>query len=313
MRTKSSSTHLAEPRGFLMRLQFAHALASIVAATGIAASLLAGSVNAQTTTYYAILSGAAEAPPNTSTGIGTARVTFNTTSQTMHVVATFSGLTGNVTASHIHCCNATPFVGTSGVATVTPTFTGFPSGVTSGSYDQTFDMTLAAGSFNAAFVTANGGTPATAFAALQAGTAAGKAYFNIHTSTFGGGEIRGFPVQATLDVDASASSTRYHALTDGLLIMRYLLNSASTPATAGATGVTATRTLPADVKAYLDTIKPALDIDGDTNFDASTDGMLIVRYLLGLRGDSLIANAVTPGAPRNSAALIEAYLATLTP
>ena len=63
--------------------------------------------------------------------------------------------------------------------------------MTSGSYDQTFDMT-AASSFNATFVTNNGGTPASAFAALRAGMDAGKAYLNIHSSFASGGEIRGF-------------------------------------------------------------------------------------------------------------------------
>ena len=52
-------------------------------------------------------------------------------------------------------------------------------------------MTLAS-SYNPAFVTANGGTPASAFAALVAGLNAGDAYLNIHTTQFPGGEIRGF-------------------------------------------------------------------------------------------------------------------------
>ena len=41
-------------------------------------------------------------------------------------------------------------------------------------------------------MTANGGTPASAEAALMASIAAGTAYFNIHSTTFQGGEIRGF-------------------------------------------------------------------------------------------------------------------------
>ena len=60
----------------------------------------------------------------------------------------------DTTASHIHCCVAPP--GNAGVATTTPTFPGFPLGVTAGTYSQTFDMTAAA-SYNPAFVTANGG------------------------------------------------------------------------------------------------------------------------------------------------------------
>jgi CHRD domain len=47
-------------------------------------------------------------------------------------------------------------------------------------------------SYNLAFVTANGGTAATAEAALLSGMMDGKSYLNLHTSVFPGGEIRGF-------------------------------------------------------------------------------------------------------------------------
>jgi len=77
------------------------------------------------------------------------------------------------------------------VATTVPTFPGFPLGVTSGTYNDTLDLTQAS-SFNPAFVTANGGTPASAEAALAAALAADKAYLNIHTTVSPGGEISGF-------------------------------------------------------------------------------------------------------------------------
>lgn len=141
--------------------------------------------------YAAILNGASEAPPNASAGTGLATVTIDTTLTTMRVQATFSGLTGNTTAAHIHGPTLLPGAGTAGVITTTPSFVGFPLGVTSGSMDQTFDMTLA-GSYNAAFITANGGTTAGAFTALQNSLNARTAYFNVHTSAFPGGEIRGF-------------------------------------------------------------------------------------------------------------------------
>lgn len=107
---------------------------------------------------------------------------------------TFSGLTGPVTAAHIHCCTSTANAETAGVATVTPTFTDFPLGVTSGTYDRTFDLSLAS-SFSAGFINAHGRNVLSAENGLFAGMLAEKAYFNIHTSTFGGGEIRGFLVQ----------------------------------------------------------------------------------------------------------------------
>jgi hypothetical protein len=141
--------------------------------------------------YVANLSGPGESPPNTSPGVGSAEVDIDTAVHTMRVRVSFSGLTSGTTASHIHSATGTPLSGTAGVATATPTFPNFPLGVTSGTYDQTFDMTLAS-SYNPAFVTANGGTPASAEAALFAGIAAGQAYLNIHTTNFTGGEIRGF-------------------------------------------------------------------------------------------------------------------------
>lgn len=141
--------------------------------------------------YVTGLTGAAEALPNASAGIGAAIVTFDLDLLTMRVQTTFAQLTGNVTASHIHCCTANPGTGTVGVATQLPTFSGFPLGATYGAYDAIFDMTLAS-SYGAAFVTANGGSLSNAFSTLLAGADAGKAYLNIHSSFAPGGEIRGF-------------------------------------------------------------------------------------------------------------------------
>ena len=141
--------------------------------------------------YWVNLSGPNEVPANNSPGIGKALVTIDVAANTMRVQATFSGLLAGVTASHIHAPTAVAGTGTAGVATTTPTFTGFPSAVTSGTYDRSFDMLLAS-SYNPSYVTNNGGTPASAFAALKAAISAGKAYLNIHSTMFPGGEIRGF-------------------------------------------------------------------------------------------------------------------------
>ena len=142
-----------------------------------------------TVVYTTSLSGPAENPTNASPGTGAATITVNTTAHTLRVQATFSGLLGTTTASHIHCCNAAP--GVAGVATQTPTFALFPLGVTSGSFDQTLN-TLDLASYNPAFVSLNGGTASSAESALFAGLDAGTSYLNIHTSVFSTGEIRGF-------------------------------------------------------------------------------------------------------------------------
>jgi hypothetical protein len=120
----------------------------------------------------------------------------------MRIQASFSGLetvghapnpnpTSATTAAHIHAPTATPFTSTAGVATQTPSFSGFPLGVNSGTMDTTLDLTLAS-SWNAAFITGNGGTPATAEAAFFGFMAVGRAYFNVHSNNHAGGEIRGF-------------------------------------------------------------------------------------------------------------------------
>jgi hypothetical protein len=156
-----------------------------------AAAMLPTSVRATSLTFDAILNGPSESPPNASPGTGFATVIVDNVADTMLVDVTFSGLLGTTTASHIHCCSAVPGAGTAGVATTTPTFTGFPLGVMSGTYIHTFDMTLAS-SYNPAFIAANGGTPLSAFAVLLAGMEAGESYLNIHTTVVPGGEIRGF-------------------------------------------------------------------------------------------------------------------------
>lgn len=148
--------------------------------------------NAAETAYYAILSGANEAPlPNNSPGVGTGYAYIDPVAHTMRVIVDFANLTIGNTACHIHAPTAVAFTGTVGVATTTPTFTGFPTGAVTGTYDHTFDTSLTS-SFNGSFVTANGGTASGAETALFAAIAAGKAYVNLHTTNFPGGEIRGF-------------------------------------------------------------------------------------------------------------------------
>ncbi|MEO8132496.1 MAG: RHS repeat-associated core domain-containing protein, partial [Betaproteobacteria bacterium] len=58
----------------------------------------------------------------------------------------------------------------------------------------------------------------------------------------------------------------------------------------------------------LNDIRPLLDIDGNGQADALTDGLMIIRYLFGLRGASLIGGAVGPGATRTTAPAVETLL-----
>jgi len=143
--------------------------------------------------YAVTLNGANESPANTSSGLGAAIVDYNDATHTLQLAVSFAGLTGTTTASHIHAPTASPFTGTAGVATTTPSFAGFPLGVQSGAFATSLDLT-AASSYNPAFVTANGGSTAGAETALTTAMANGEAYLNIHSTSFPGGEIRGFLV-----------------------------------------------------------------------------------------------------------------------
>ena len=183
---------------------------------GVAGALAVSSAIAGAQTWKAMLSGANESPANASPATGS--VTFTLSGNVLTINGSFVGLLGNSAAAHIHCCTAAALTGNAGVATEVPSLPGFPLGVTSGTFNGSFDMTLAS-SWNAAFITANGGTTTSAMAALIAGMNSGRAYFNIHSSQFGGGEIRGF-ILSTVPEPSSVFLTTAGLFGVGLLVVR---------------------------------------------------------------------------------------------
>ena len=125
------------------------------------------------------------------------------------------------------------------------------------------------------------------------------------TATFAPNDAYAF----RLDVD---KNNAYDALTDGLLILRYLFGNTGNGLILGVVGPGAAITTSAPMLTRLTDLRPVIDVDGDGQADKFTDGILIVRYLFGMRGSALVANAVSPNATR-SAAQIEAYIASLLP
>jgi hypothetical protein len=152
---------------------------------------LAANATATPIEFVANLSGAKEVPPNLSPGTGSVTAIFDFAAHTLDLDVTFSGLTSPTIAAHIHAPTTFAFSGTAGVATQVPFFDGFPIGVTSGTYDHAFN-TLDPAFYNPDFITAHGGTAASAEAAFASAVTDGRAYFNIHTDNFPRGEIRGF-------------------------------------------------------------------------------------------------------------------------
>src|SRR5689334_4320011 len=136
---------------------------------------IAPQARAQVVSYTATLNGANESPPTTSTATGTALVDYDPVAHTLRIHGTFTGLTSNTTQAHIHAATTAPLTGTAGVATPVPTFTGFPLGVTSGTFDGTLNLRVDA-SYNPSYETANGGTAISAEAALISAISTGRAY-----------------------------------------------------------------------------------------------------------------------------------------
>ena len=116
------------------------------------------------------------------------------------------------------------------------------------------------------------------------------------------------PPALTLDADGNGE---YDALTDGLLIYRYLAGLTGNAHTAGAIGNLPVRSLSTDIALFLNALGPQLDVDGDTQVLAVTDGLIVLRYLLGLRGTALTAGIIGVG-PR-PVGQIETYIQALMP
>jgi hypothetical protein len=139
--------------------------------------------------WTAILDSSQEIPPNASQGSGTGTIEFDDATNVLALSLTWQDLTGNGVQSHIHCCVTSP-PGNVGIA-LDLWLIGTPQ-PPSGTYQRFYDLDVE-NPFRAAFVAANGGTTLSAFDALAAAMNAdeGRAYFNIHTNLFPGGEIRG--------------------------------------------------------------------------------------------------------------------------
>ena len=108
-----------------------------------------------------------------------------------------------------------------------------------------------------------------------------------------------------LDIDSDGQTG---ALTDGLLILRHLFGFSGSTLTDGAVALGASRSSPEAVREYLLVNATELDIDDDSETDALTDGLLILRYLFGFRGDTLISAALSGSASRSVPSDIESYL-----
>ncbi|EGP06572.1 hypothetical protein CSIRO_3828 [Bradyrhizobiaceae bacterium SG-6C] len=132
---------------------------AIAALATIACVALSGPAFAEKISMKANLTSAAEVPPNTSPGKGTADVTFDTASKMLTWKTTYSGLTGPATMAHFH--------GPAEPGKNAPVVIPFKDAASGAEGSATLTDTQAADLM------------------------AGKLYINVHTEANKGGEIRG--------------------------------------------------------------------------------------------------------------------------
>jgi len=131
---------------------------TLAAATLAAVALGWGYSQAATQTFHGTLSNAAEVPPTTGNGSGSATVTLDPATKQITYSVTYAGLSGPAAAAHIHCGAAAG--ANSGVAVAFPNAASPISG------------------------------NATLTDAQMADLEAGKCYVNVHTAANKGGEVR---------------------------------------------------------------------------------------------------------------------------
>lgn len=125
-------------------------------------AILFAFTGAHAETLYASLSGAQEVPAVSTIGSGYARIVINESALTINYTVVFTGLSSTQTASHIHTPGA---LGTTGPVAINFGAVGGTAGTISGTAAIT----------------------ATQIAQLRAH----NGYVNVHSTNFGGGEIRG--------------------------------------------------------------------------------------------------------------------------
>ena len=122
--------------------------------------------------------------------------------------------------------------------------------------------------------------------------------------------LNGTPASGSIDIDGN---DQYDALTDGLLILRDMFGLTEDALVSGAVANDAQYKTANEIQERILLLGDLVDVDGNGEKDALTDGLILVRYLFGLRGNALIEGVVGGNATRTSFESIEAHLESLTP
>lgn len=112
------------------------------------------------------------------------------------------------------------------------------------------------------------------------------------------------------DIDGNGS---VDALTDGLTLTRYLMGLRGDALTQGTLSGDALRTTPTEIENFIEGHLPSgcYDIDGSSESDALTDGLILIRYLVGYRGSDLVTGVLSSEATRTTGDAVGAYIESI--
>ncbi len=230
-------------------------------------------------TYNIVLEGIQEVPRRATPAIGSGTVVVNTADRTLTYNVSYGGLLGTVTVAHFHG----------------------PANRDAGAGVK-IDITASPNSGTVTYLEAD-----------EADILAGRWYYNLHSTTFPAGELRGQldnqGAACGLDIDVDGNAL---AMNDGLMMLRYMMGLRGVQLVNGVLNPPASlRADPAVLETVIARMIAAkrLDLDGNDVTEASTDGVLLLRALLGFTQTSVTDNALGTGTlARPDWTAIRAYL-----
>jgi hypothetical protein len=114
---------------------------------------------------------------------------------------------------------------------------------------------------------------------------------------------------ATWDFDGNGQAD---ALTDGLILLRHAFGVRGASLTDSVMATDSTMTSD-EVQVAVEKALVIADVDGDGNVDALTDGLIVLRYMFGLTGETLMDGVVSANATRASSESVQEHIELYMP
>jgi len=114
----------------------------------------------------------------------------------------------------------------------------------------------------------------------------------------------------TMDIDGN---NQYDALTDGMLLLRSMFGFTGSALIDDAVASDARYETAVDINSRIDVLGEMVDVDGDGQKDALTDGLILIRYLFGYRGDELLDGVSTSDTAGRTSSEIEMHIDKMMP